>query len=116
MIAPEVTRQRLLIEGYFDRDCDEQTVRDYFSTITKELKLRTYGDPVIHSPSGDGKESNQGYDAFVPLIDSGIYVGVWTNAKFFSTIIFTCKEFSQEKAIAVTKQFWNMDDAHTHEF
>jgi len=34
-------------------------------------------------PRGIGKETNEGYDAFVPLIDSGIYIGVWVNKQFY---------------------------------
>ena len=66
-------------------------IRNYFNKITDELDLRMYGEPVIFSPSDDGKEENQGYDAFVPLIDSGISVYVWTASKFLSLIIYTCK-------------------------
>jgi len=116
-LAPHITRQRLLIEGFYTREkITKKTVSKYFGEITKSLKLRTYGKPVIHAPSGQGKEINQGYDAVVPLIDSGIYVGVWTNAKFFSTVIFTCKKFDNKKAIQLTKNFWKISDAATHSF
>jgi S-adenosylmethionine decarboxylase len=115
-LAPNILRQRLLIEGFYKIDVDEKVVRKYFETIVKALGLRTYAEPIIHSPSGEGKEINQGYDAFVPLIDSGIYVGAWTNAKFFSTVIFTCKKFDENKAIETTKKFWKIDEVATHSF
>ena len=57
------------------------------------MKLRTYGPPIIHSPEGVGKDRNQGYDAFVPLIDSGIAAYIWANEKFLSIVIYTCKKF-----------------------
>jgi hypothetical protein len=78
-IAPNIFRKRLLIEGYFTIEVKASTLIEYFSFITSSLQLRTYGEPVIHATSGQGKEQNQGYDAFVPLIDSGIYIGVWLN-------------------------------------
>jgi hypothetical protein len=109
-IAPEVFRKRLLIEGYFRIEVTAQTVRDYFSQITTRLSLRTYGDPIVHTTSGAGKDVNEGFDGFVPLIDSGIYISVWSNARFLSTIIYTCAEFDEDKAITVVKDFFQLSD------
>ncbi len=107
-LAPNITRERLVIEGFFSIKVDEEVIKDYFNKITSELSLRMYGEPIIFSPGGMGKEENQGYDAFVPLIDSGISLYVWGNQKFMSAIIYTCKTFDQKKAIQVTKDFFNV--------
>lgn len=108
-LAPHITRQRLLIEGFYTIKVDKKVIRNYFKTITKALHLRMYGKPIIFSPGGKGKKVNQGYDAFVPLIDSGISAYVWSNAKFLSLIIYTCKNFDEHKAVEVTKRFWKID-------
>jgi len=71
-LAPNIIRQRLLIEATYERKLSENDVKEYLVNIAEKLSLRTYGDPIIHSPSGIGKKENQGYDAFIPLIDSGI--------------------------------------------
>jgi len=105
-IAPGITRQRLVIEGFYGIRVSRATILRFFAGITKELKLRTYGKPTIHATSGKGKVINQGYDAFVPLIDSGISLYVWGNARFFSTIIYTCKKFDAKKAVAITRKFF----------
>lgn len=107
-IAPEIFRKRLLFEGYFTIDVSDETVIRYFSHITTELGLRTYGDPIVHKTSGAGKEVNEGFDGFVPLIDSGIYISVWVNPRFLSTIIYTCGEFDSEKAIDAVKDFFQV--------
>lgn len=67
-LAPKLTRQRLLVEGFFTINVDKSTIKNYFKKITKALKLKMYGSPIIFSPGGIGKKQNQGYDAFVPLI------------------------------------------------
>jgi len=83
--APEIYRKRLLIEGYFARrDVDSATLLDYFTMITATLNLRTYGRPIVHRTSGEGKPENEGFDAFVPLIASGIYVCIWSQPRFAS--------------------------------
>ncbi|MBI4177116.1 MAG: hypothetical protein HY516_02010 [Candidatus Aenigmarchaeota archaeon] len=71
-LAPNIVRQRLLIEGFYGIRVDKKTIEEYFEKITKSLNLKAYGKPTIFSPNGLGKEENQGYDAFIPLVDSGI--------------------------------------------
>jgi hypothetical protein len=115
-LAPSITRQRLLIEGFYKIDVNKKVIINYFKTITKSLNLKMYGEPIIFSPGGEGKEINQGYDAFVPLIDSGISVYVWANAKFLSLIIYTCKSFDENKALEVTKKFWKVGKIESQSF
>ena|SRR5687768_4063400 len=109
-IAPDIFRKRLLVEGYFGADVTEDSLRDYFSQITGKLGLKTYGPPIIHHTSGEGKAVNEGFDGFVPLVDSGIYIGVWVNPKFLSTIIYTCGEFDEEKAVGIVREFFRMSE------
>lgn len=115
-LAPNITRLRLMVEGFYSIEVDKEVIKNYFNKITSELELKMYGDPIIFSPGGEGKEENQGYDAFVPLIDSGISLYIWSNAKFLSVIIYTCKTFDTEKALAVTKDFFGVVEAESMEF
>lgn len=107
-IAPEIYRKRLLVEGYFRRAVDQEALTAYFERITAELGLRTYGEPIIHRTSGEGKAANEGYDGFVPLIDSGIYVAAWINPRFMSTVIYTCADFDEDRAIEVVRDFFQL--------
>jgi len=115
-LAPQITRQRLLIEGYYDIKVDKKIIKKYFDTITKSLGLRAYGSPIIHCADGMGKDINSGYDAFVPLIDSGIYLGAWTKERFLSIVIYTCKRFDNKKAIEATKAFWKIKTIESKAF
>jgi S-adenosylmethionine decarboxylase len=109
-IAPDIFRKRLLIEGYFQSDMTEDVLREYFRHITGELGLRTYGEPIIHKTSGQGKDLNEGYDAFVPLIDSGIYIAAWVKPRFLSTIIYTCGAFDEDRAVTAVCAFFTLAD------
>lgn len=109
-IAPEIFRKRLLVEGYYGVEVSVEVLEKYFSSITSGLGLRTYGPPIIHTTGGAGKAINEGFDGFVPLIDSGIYISVWSSAKFLSTILYTCADFDEEKAIRAVQEFFRMGE------
>jgi S-adenosylmethionine decarboxylase len=115
-IAPEIVRKRLVIEANFSITFTREIVSDFLLGLAKHLELRTYGDPIIHSLGGEGREENQGFDAFVPLIDSGISLYVWSNAKFLSCVLYTCKDFSTEKAVSFVKDFAKTTDLVHEEF
>lgn len=114
-LAPEVFRQRHLIEGRFSVDLDEDAVRAYLLGLADALGTKPYGDPIVFSPdamieSGAGSEGNAGYDAFLPLVDSGISAYFWTASKFFSVVIYTCKGFDPDAGLAFTRDALGVDE------
>jgi hypothetical protein len=109
-IAPQIFRKRLLVEGYYRSAMDEPTLRAYLDAVTAGLGLRTYGEAIVHRTSGQGKEANEGFDAFVPLIDSGIYIAAWVGPRFLSTILYTCGEFDEDRAVALVRDFFQLDE------
>ena len=116
-LAPDIFRKRQLIEGFYTRDdLTAQTIRDYFAHITSALALRTYGEPIVHQTSGQGKAQNEGFDAFVPLIDSGIYVCVWAGRRFLSIILYTCADFDEDRATASTAAFFQLSEVDSSLF
>jgi len=99
-MAPAIVRQRLLIEGYWSADVDEPFIYQLLLDLPAHLGLRTYGEPAVYAPdSGMGREANAGWDAFVPLIDSGISAYFWAKPKFFSIVVYTCKKFDADAAV-----------------
>ena len=89
-----------------DGEISAAVVKEYLLALAGHLNLRTYGEPIGFSPaSGMGRADNAGFDGFVPLIDSGISVYVWSAARFFSAVVYTCKDFDGAAAIAFTKTF-----------
>lgn len=97
-----------MVEGYFTVSVSGDTIRGCFQRLTGEHALRTYGDPVIHGTSGQGRELNEGFDGFVPLVDSGIYIAVWVNPRFLSTIIYTCGALDADQAIRCVRESFGL--------
>ena len=115
-LAPDILRQRLLIEGHYRAAVDRELVERYLVELARHLDLRVYGEPLVHSPGGIGKAENQGFDAFIPLIDSGISLYVWTVRRFFAVVLFTCKRFADEEAVEFTRRFFSASELESRAF
>ncbi|MBW4518307.1 MAG: hypothetical protein KME16_01055 [Scytolyngbya sp. HA4215-MV1] len=110
-LAPHIFRQRLLIEGFYTTHVNREVLEIYLLEVAEHLDLRTYGNPIVFSPaSGMGRDENAGYDAFVPLIDSGISAYIWSSAQFFSIVIYTCKGFNDQAAIEFTREYFAVSE------
>ena len=103
-LAPDIFRQRLLIEGYYSAEVTRGSLADYLTGLAAHLGLRAYGEAAIFSPGAEGSAANQGFDAFLPLVDSGIAAYVWTSRRFVSIFLFTCKRFDPAAAIEFTRR------------
>ena len=114
-IEPDIFRQRLLIEGYFERAVDAAALRDYLPGLAAHLGLRAYGEPVVFAPATGG--ANAGFDAFMPLIDSGIAAYVWSGRTDLSVVIYSCAAFGEAAAVAHTRDFFRIPgDIVEHRF
>jgi S-adenosylmethionine decarboxylase len=115
-LAPHVFRQRLLMEGVYSISVDRDALARYMTGLAAHLDLAAYGEPVIYSPAGRGKAENQGFDAFLPLIDSGIAAYVWSSARLFSIVLYTCKGFNPAHAVDFTRAFFAAEIVESMEF
>ena len=115
-LAPHIFRQRLLMEGIYTIEMDRATLARYMSGLAAHLDLRAYGEAVIYSPAGLGKAENQGFDAFLPLIDSGIAAYVWSSARLFSIVLYTCKGFDAARAVDFTRELFAADAVESMQF
>jgi len=115
-LAPEVFRQRLLVEGRYAGEVTRERLGAYLLGVAAHLDLKAYGEPTIYAPAGLGKAENQGFDAFLPLIDSGIAAYVWSGAKFFSIVLYTCKGFDAPAAVDYTREFFGAGEVESFAF
>lgn len=109
-LAPDIYRQRLLIEGIYERTVDEAAVVAYFETLLPRLGMTAAGDPIVNCSLGKGKVENQGIEAFIPLIESGIALYTWESSRFLSLIVYTCKAYDNDTALAITQDFFQLSE------
>ena len=110
-IAPDIFRQRLLVEGFYAKtEVGRDTVAQFLTGLAAELGLRAYAEPVVYSPGGEGRAENQGFDAFLPLVDSGIAAYFWTGRRFVSIVLYTCKAFDEGAAVRYVRSVLEIAD------
>lgn len=115
-LAPHIYRQRLLIEGIYEYDVSEADVLGFFETLLEGLNMTAAGEPIVNSSLGKGKPENQGIEAFIPLIESGIALYTWQSSKFLSLIIYTCKPYDDDKALEITQAFFGLVEMQSKSF
>lgn len=115
-LAPHIYRQRLLIEGIYQRAVSEADVLAYFEQLLAALNMTAAGAPIVNSSLGKGKAENQGIEAFIPLIESGVALYTWESSRFLSVIIYTCKPYEDDMALSVTEAFFQLSQLESKSF
>ena len=115
-LAPGIFRQRLLIEGIYEIDVQVETIERFFEALTAGLGVSAAGDAVVNSSIGQGRPENQGIEAFLPLIESGVAVYTWQSSRFLSVILYTCKAFDEGRALEIVRDFFELSEMEYKNF
>jgi S-adenosylmethionine decarboxylase len=100
-LAPEIYRQRLVIEGVPRRPVDAGQIATYLSRLSDVLQMHALMEPVTHwSPKF-------GWAGWLHWETSGAHLYAWDEPMlFFSVDIYTCKPFQDEVAVRYTEEFF----------
>jgi S-adenosylmethionine decarboxylase len=101
-LAPDIYRQRLVIEGTLHNIFLPEDMTRYAKEISNVLDMELITSPVLNY------EPRYGWCAFVHWKESGMHIYTWDNRvpKFFSVDIYTCKKFNLMDAIRYTEDFF----------
>lgn len=101
-LAPEIVRQRLVVEGYPSNNITDEQIKDYFLKLSDVCGMKTLIEPTTH------KSEKYGWAGWIHWETSGAHFYAWDQPKvFFSVDIYTCKTFSVEKAVEFTQKYFN---------
>jgi S-adenosylmethionine decarboxylase len=100
-LAPNIFRQRLVIEGYTEKRITADHIKRYLAGLSKTIHMKILMKPVTsHS-------KRFGWAGWVHWEESGCHFYAWDKpSPFFSADIYTCKKFSKLRAVAFTKKFF----------
>ena len=108
----DVTRERLVIEMTLHsiENVTPESVSNYLVELSKVLDMTVVMQPFcknfaqLYNPEMYG-----GFEAWIVWAESGAQVYFWDNQYFLTVDLFTCKSFSTDKAIELTKKFFDVD-------
>lgn len=103
-LAPDIYRQRLVIEGYPKQPIIDQDIKAYLSQLSSKIDMRALIEPVTHlSPTF-------GWAGWIHWETSGAHFYAWDSPRlFFSVDIYTCKPFEPHTAVQFTKDFFGAE-------
>jgi hypothetical protein len=103
-LAPEIYRQRAIIEGYPNQPLKASEIKKYLTGLSEAIEMIALTDPVTH------RSDTYGEAAWIHWETSGAHFYAWDQPRlFFSVDIYTCKAFRVEDAIEYTKKFFNIN-------
>ena len=110
-LAPEIHRQRLVIEGYPGFVISDEHISDYLARLSDVLKMRTLISPVTH------RSEKFGWAGWIHWETSGAHFYAWERPLlFFSVDIYTCKPFDPASAVAFTRKYFKTTKVVHKEF
>jgi S-adenosylmethionine decarboxylase len=110
-LAPQIHRQRLVIEGYPEKPIDDQTIQDYLKRLAKVTDMVYLTDPVTH------RSERFGWAGWIHWETSGAHFYAWESPLlFFSVDIYTCKPFSAVEAVHFTRDFFRAKEVVSKDF
>jgi hypothetical protein len=104
-LAPMITRQRLVVEGYPTFVITAEHIKDYLSRLSVVTDMITIIEPVTHV------SEMYGWAGWIHWETSGAHFYSWERpVEFFSVDIYTCKAFDPQKVVEFTEQYFRTTD------
>ena len=110
-LAPEIYRQRLVIEGYPRAPLVASQIKQYLTDLSDKIGMITLMEPTTH------RSPTYGEAAWIHWETSGAHFYAWDQPRlFFSVDIYTCKQFAVAEALDFTKAFFGIEQLEHKEF
>jgi hypothetical protein len=101
-LAPEILRQRLVIEGVPARPVSDAEIGRYLSLLSRQVDMVQLLEPVTH------RSDLYGWAGWIHWETSGAHFYAWEQPRlFFSVDIYTCKAFDVDTAVSFTRDFFS---------
>lgn len=101
-LAPQVLRQRLVVEGYPIRPITDSAIKDYLAKLSDFIGMRTLIEPVTH------RSDLYGWAGWIHWETSGAHFYAWERPLlFFSVDIYSCKAFDVSAAMDFTRRYFD---------
>lgn len=104
-LAPNLVRQRLIIEGTTEKIVDIEQIKAYLLELAKISDMEVLENPVAYTAH------EMGFGGWIHWKSSGAHFYSYpTNPPLFTVDTYTCKPFSVKKVVESTKKYFNAID------
>jgi len=104
-LLPQVFRKRLIIEGFYNVDINEDFIKKFLNELCVFLKMNVIIEPLTFSPEKKS-EVHKGLGGFMAWVESGVTLYTWSVYKFFTIDIYSCKNFNVEETVEFVKKYF----------
>ena len=99
-LAPEIHRQRLVVEGTSRAPIDADDICGYLRGLSEVCGMHALIEPVTH------RSDRYGWAGWIHWETSGAHFYAWEQPTlFFSVDIYTCKPFEPADVMSFTREF-----------
>lgn len=102
-LLPQIVRKRLIIEGFYNVDVNEEFIKKFLNELCNFLKMNVIIEPLTFSP-GEKSKTHRGLGGFMAWVESGVTLYTWSIYKFFTLDIYSCKDFDVGKTVNFIKK------------
>ncbi len=104
-LAPQILRQRLVVEGTCAEPIHALHIRQYLNRLANVCEMRALTRPVTH------RSPRYGWAGWIHWETSGAHFYAWDQpVLFFSVDVYTCKAFDPDRVIDFTAQYFDTDN------
>jgi hypothetical protein len=110
-LAPEIHRQRLVVEGLVVAPICESDIVVYLKELGCIIDMVVLAEPVTN------RSPLYGWAAWVHWETSGAHFYAWDTPRlFFSVDIYTCKAFDPDAVVAFTQRYFQASQVESDGF
>jgi S-adenosylmethionine decarboxylase len=113
---PQIIRKRLIIEGFYRVEITHEFIKKFLKELSNLLEMTIILEPIIFSPNNKAHSIHSGLAGFMAWVESGVSFYTWSNYKFFTLDVYTCKDFEVKKAVKFIEEALNSPKLVYEEF
>jgi S-adenosylmethionine decarboxylase len=102
--APDIHRQRLVVEGIYKRAISESTLCNFLTGLSEMLGMHILFGPLVMKLAEKRDVKYRGYEAVLVWAESGCQLYTWEDNEFFSLDVYSCKPFDNDKVVAFCRE------------
>ena len=114
--APDIYRQRLVIEGIYSAKLTPKYLKQTMDELSKKLGMTIIYGPIVKNIAEKINPKHGGYECVLIWAESGASVYTWKRNNFFTVDVYTCRPFNPKTAVNHIKEKFKTKEIDFKEF